>query len=410
MTAEPREFRQVGEDTYELTMPAFGVRLRIDRLYRDRDQQLHGELAVACDLAGAHLIDGHLSVATLNLSSASARHSRAKLLAERSEAPELDWFGLIEELSVRTITAERIGAPGRYLADFENDRDDPSAEWLVNGWPWLREHTMITFGDGGALKSYLALYGLGCLAQQGIAVGYCDWELSGRMHKYRLGQLFGDVQPPILYLRCDKPLVAEADRIQRESRRHGLEYLVMDSVGFGTPGPPEAAEHAISYCRALRQIGLGANLLAHVNRSENGDQKPFGSSFWHNSARSTWFVKRTSADGLRVNVALVNRKSNLSRLHPAIGFQFDFSDSRRVPVNRIDPSDVEELAAQLPLWQRIKSSVTQSPCTLAQLAEALGASVDTVDRTVRRHRDLFTRTSGRDGISRITLVERRDIA
>jgi hypothetical protein len=117
-----------------------------------------------------------------------------------------------------------------------------------------------------------------------VRVGYADWELSGEDHRERLDRLFGDDLPTIHYFRCDRPLIDEADRITREARRLSLEYLILDSAGFGTAGPPEAAEHALAYFRAVRQIGLGSHSLAHINKSETGDQKPFGSSFWHNSA------------------------------------------------------------------------------------------------------------------------------
>ncbi len=150
----------------------------------------------------------------------------------------------------------------------------------INGWPWLRDHPMTTFADGGGLKSYLALYGVGLLSQRGLQVGYADWELSGCEHRDRLERLFGEALPLIHYFHCDRPLIDEVDRIGREVRRLGLDYVVFDSAGFGTAGPPESAEHALAYFRAVRQIGVGSHLLAHVNRSEAGDQKPFGSSFF----------------------------------------------------------------------------------------------------------------------------------
>src|SRR5206468_10312947 len=125
-------------------------------------------------------------------------------------------------------------------------------------------------------------------------------------------------------------------------------------VGFGTAGPPEAAEYALAYCRAVRQIGVGSLQLAHINRSENGDQKPFGSSFWHNSARSTWFAKlaSTTSNGQRLTVGLFNRKSNLTRLQPSVGFQFAFDDTHTT-IQRVNLADVDDLAGQLPVWQRV---------------------------------------------------------
>lgn len=408
-----REFVRLGDAHYRLTDIALGIMLDIDRLRR-AGHELIGELGVACDLPGARTVDGYLSIADLNLSSATARGTRAKLLAERSQAPDIDWPGFVEELCQRTIAAERSGAPATPLHTFERSTAD--AMYDVDGWPWPRAHPMITFADGGGLKSYLALYGAGVLSRCGVRVGYADWELSGGDHRDRLERLFGPDMPTIHYFRCDRPLVDEADRLRREVHRLDLEYLVCDSAGFGTAGPPEAAEHALAYFRAVRQIGVGSHHLAHINRSENSDQKPFGSSFWHNSARATWFAKvaATSANGQRLTVGLFNRKSNLTRLHPAVGFQFTF-DNERTMVERVNLADVEDLAGQLPLWQRVAHLLKNGdgqPRTIAEIAEALNAKPDTVKKATspgraRAGKSMFTQVPGSDGVVRIALVEQR---
>ena len=182
MTRAPRTFGPVGDSSYQLTDPALGIQLTVDRLRRER-QELIGELAVRCDLAGARTIDGFTSVADFNLSSAQARATRAKLLAERSEARDVDWFSFVEELCVRTIAAERQGAPSRPLHLIERAGADVLFD--VDGWPLLRDHPTILFGDGGSLKSMLALYAAGTLSRQGVPVGFCDWELTGHEHRDR---------------------------------------------------------------------------------------------------------------------------------------------------------------------------------------------------------------------------------
>jgi hypothetical protein len=283
----------------------------------------------------------------------------------------------------------------------------------MHGWPLLRDHNTTGFGDGGSAKSYLALFAAGVLAQRGISVLYADWELSGSDHRERLERLFGPQLPIVHYLRCDRPLVAEVDRLSREVHRLAIDYLICDSVGFATAGPPESAEHATAYCRALRQIGVGSLNLAHTNRSENNGEKPFGSSFWHNSARSTWFFKQASAsvDGRTVTVGLFNKKSNLSRLHPAVGFQFEFAEDRTI-VTRVNLANVEDLAGQLPLWQRVAHLIRAGggqPLTLGQIAEALDAKPDSVKRAVspQRKGSMFVQVPATDGVARIALVERR---
>lgn len=413
-----REFCQVGDARYRLTALSLGIQLDLDRVRYERNQWI-GELTVFCDLSGAKTIQTNdglpaLSILDWNLSSDDARWKRAKLLADRSDAPDIDWRGLLDELAHRVIAAERAGTPAKPLHTFE--RPGPDAEYDVENWRLLRDHAVIGFGDGGSAKSYLALYAAGRLAQRGVCVLLADWELDGGDHRDRLERLFGSDMPEVHYLRCDRPLILEAERIAREVRRLSADYWIADSIAFATAGPPEAAEHATAYFRAVRQIGIGSLHLAHINRSENGDQKPFGSSFWHNSARSTWFIKQASAspDGKRLTVGLFNRKSNLSRLHPAVGFTFEFSDERTA-VSKVNLADVEDLAGSLPTWQRVAHLLKAGggvPRSIADIAEELDVKPDTVKKAVspnraRGGRSMFVQVQGSDGTPRIGLAELR---
>jgi hypothetical protein len=311
------------------------------------------------------------------------------LIADEPDRPTVD-----RDHAVPLHTFARRSEPALYDAD---------------GWPLLRDHATILFGDGGDGKSYLALRTAGLLVQLGARVLFCDWELSGPDHRDRLEQLFGPDMPVVAYLRCDRPLVQEVARISREVHRLSISYCVFDSIAYATAGPPEAAEHATAYFRAVRKIGIGSLHTAHVNKSETGDLKPFGSSFWHNSARATWYVKKVSGSKDRARFHLVNRKANLTPVHPAVGFQFEFGLDRTI-VSRVDPVDVEPSADQLPTWQRIVNLIKAGggvPRTIEEIATDLGAKPETVARVIRRS-SLFTKLTNRpDGIPRIALAERR---
>jgi len=401
-------------DGYQLTCEKLGIEFTIERLRRER-QELVGELSVACILPGARGIDGFLSVATMNLSSAAARVSRAKLLAERSEAPDLDWVGLVEALCVQTIAAERRGAPAVLLSMVRRPESPNDTTYDIAGWPWLKHHPMLTFADGGGLKSMLALYGAGLLARRQVVVAYADWELDAIDHRERLGRLFGEPLPPVHHLRCEKPLVDEIERLQRETRRLNVDYWILDSVGFGCAGPPESAEHALAYLRAVRQLGTGAHLLAHVNKSEQGDQKPFGSAYWHNGARATWFIQMAPGqdDDVR-HIGLHNRKSNVTRLAAPLGFAVDFRAPGVTTIAPINITDIDALARTLPLWRRVKDLIHAGngrPQTIDEIATALDEKPDDVRKaTSRRDRksaSVFTTITGSDGLPRLALVARR---
>jgi hypothetical protein len=226
-------------------------------------------------------------------------------------------------------------------------------------------------------------------------VALFDWELVGDDHRDRLERLFDDEMPRVFYARCERPLAFEVDRLRRIVRENDIEYIVYDSVAFACDGPPEAAEVAGRYFRSVRQIGVGSLHIAHMNKSENGDQKPFGSVFWYNGARAIWFAQRAddSQDGDVIRLGLFNRKANLGRLGSPFGFTVTFSDDRTT-FRRAEVADNPELAERLSVKQRMAALLRKGSFTPEAVAEEIGAEVETVRRTVRRHGQLFVTLSG----------------
>lgn len=398
-----RDFQRVGDGCYRMKVPGYGLTLTIDRLRRKWDE-LVGELTVRCELPGARTIgDSLLSVADVNLSNQRARQERAKWLAGRAQAQGADWPGIVEEFAALVIAADRDGRPAVLLRDVE--RPKPDDVYSVDGLPLLARHPTILFGDGGAAKSYLSLYCAGKLERAGVRVGLFDWELAAEDHRERLGRLFGDDLPGVRYARCDRPLAHEVDRLRRIVRDERLQFVILDSVAFACDGPPEAAEVASRYFQATRQLGaLGTLHIAHVSKAEGADQKPFGSAFWHNGARATWFAKLADPmpGGNRITVALLNRKANLGGLRPAVGFEITFGDERTT-FRRVDIADVPDLARELSVRQRMAHVLRHGAMAPEDLATEIQADAETVKRTARRHREQFTVLTG----GSLALLERR---
>jgi hypothetical protein len=415
-------FRRVAEGRYRLTVVDHGIEFDVDRVWRQRND-LVGELVVSCGIRGARTVDGCLSSGNFNLSSIRDRQDRARHLRERARTKaDIDWEALLEELCIRVSASEREGDPARLLTEYERPGVDEAYE--LDGVAVLKRHPLILFGDGGTAKSYIALYVAGTLAQRGVSVLFADWELTGSDHADRLARLFGAQPPAVHYARCERPLTVEADRLARIVEELGVEYLVCDSVAFAADGPPEAAETAAKYFRAVRHIGIGSLHIAHVTKPREEDKdkainlKPFGSAFWSNGARSTWFVKRavTGGDERDIAVGLYHQKTNLGPLRRAVGFGLRFDDET-TEVRRIDLADVDELAGSLPLWQRMKSALSSGPRTAAELANEIGLPdddehirkrrVETISRTARRLKNVFIRVGGADGVPRLALVSHR---
>jgi hypothetical protein len=403
----------VGEGHYRLDVCECLAVFDLERLYRDRHATC-GELVVSCRMAGARTFNGNLFSGNINLSSPWRRRDVVAHLKDRAQTGnDVDWGALLDELAARVIAAERAGQPPRLLSTF--DRPKPDDMFDLEGIILPRRHPSILFGDGGTFKSYLGLFVAGWLAQQGVKVLFADWELDAGDYRERLEQLFGADLPAVFYRRYQRPLVDEVEGIRRFLAENGVQYVVCDSVGFAANGAPESAEAATTYFQAVRQFGSGVGSLhlAHVTKPKEDaadPTKPFGSVFWHNSARSTWFVKRTTdtTDGETFSLALIHRKANLGSLRPPVALQVAFSDGR-TSLRRIDVAEVEEFAKALPVQLRIKQVLRGGLRTVAEIADETGTNAETIRRTLSRGKDrsfVCVTTTG-DGVHRWGLLERR---
>jgi hypothetical protein len=373
---------------YEFEVPDCSVTFKADRLRRDH-HELIGELTVTCGLPGARSVNGCLNVADFNFSSLRARQDRAKLLKERARTDgAIDWFGFLEEFCQRIFEAERKGNPVVDLRTLPRPEKDDQIK--IDRLVFPRRHPSILFGDGGAAKSYTALYVAGRLAQSGFTVLLNDWELAGEDHRERLERLFGAEMPKILYNRCERRLTVEADSIQRIVHDNKVDYSIFDSIAPACGGRPEEAEIASDYFRVIRETDCSPSLhIAHINKSDSGDQKPFGSSFWHNLARSTWFVQAAEqgADNV-LKLGFFNRKSNLGPLHQPFSYTVRFTEDK-TEFRRADISETPEFATKLTVRLRMRHFLRHGARTLHEITTGIDADIETIKRTRRRYEDEF---------------------
>ena len=133
--------------------------------------------------------------------------------------------------------------------------------------------------------------GAGHLAKQQLRVLYLDWELDEGEHRLRYEQIFGEAMPTeLFYWRCDRHLPQINDAIRQKIAKLSVDFVVVDSIGYACPGNITSAEAATTYANLVRTWGVGSLHLAHMvkgtKNNESAKMKPFGSVFWHASARS----------------------------------------------------------------------------------------------------------------------------
>ena len=336
----------------------------------------------------------------LSLLSTRSLTEVARHLQQRHPGP--NWPELLEEASYKVVDSQRRGRPAILLRDAI---EPPAQGWIVEPLLQADEPTVL-FGDGGSGKSQLAL-ALAASIHTGrnlagfevtrtMRTAFLDWEWTDWRHRRRLEALWGSGElPDLAYVPCqaEGPLSQQVDRVRRELRKHQAEFVVIDSVALGCDGPPEEAQSALNFFQALARLEVTSLLVAHVNRSGDID-KPFGSAFWHNNARATWYVKRVQeVEGTTLDLALLHKKGNDGRLEAPIGLRIDFGargthsiTAPRTAIRRVNLREVPELADQVPLKDRIADLLAgRTPLKIHEIGELLSAKQDTVDRTLRRY-------------------------
>lgn len=406
-----RDWHVIPSVGYRFEIKDFVTTFDVKRI-RTKFDEIWGLLTVRTRLPGARVVaDNILSSGDFSFSNVRARGERAKELQIRSCENEIDWRGLIEELCLNVLAHEERGEPECLLSEVVMPEKEWNPEVWAGGMPILRKHPVIWFGDGGTAKSLLAMYAAIDLAQSGYKVLYLDWELDEGEHRHRMDQLLdGQARnlDTLFYRRCERPLVDDVLRVRDIVATRNIEFMFCDSLSWAAKPPIESSESALTYQQALRSLGpLGSVHIAHMNRSENGDQRPFGSAYWHNMARSTWFLKRNenTQQSNEITVGCYNRKANLGEVRPAFAHRITFT-RESIVIGPGDLADDPELVKKLALVEKIALALRNGPQTEALLADECEAKIETVSRTLRRHKSRFDRTLGDDGIARVRLINR----
>jgi hypothetical protein len=408
---EAYQFRVLNGSGYELHVPRLGIELKVSGVRRHSHGEVTGLMTTRVNFPGAKIIpltNNVINSAELNLAADRSRRERAKNLAERAmTGDEIDWIGLVDTFCIKCIDAETVGTTE--LPMHQIVVGESYGEFMVGtlGYSLLRGQPTLWFGDGGTGKSTQAVIVAIELARTRSNVLYLDWESADVQHKSTYDKYLGsDTELPgrLIYRSLDRPLVQEAARIHELIVKYQIDLVVIDSVGFACDGSPESAEAATTTYRSLRSFGnkVSTLLIAHVNRSEQGDQKPFGSVFWANGARNMWYLKRSEVDMNEgeFTVGFYHRKSNMGPLRPPFGVRLTFQPDALIasPANL---SEISELALKQPVWQRIKQYLERAsmPVDESMLSSELELPANVVQKTVSRFTNTFYKeTDGRVGL------------
>ena len=372
-----------------------GVQMSLDHLRR-RSGELHGEVVI--ESAAVRAGRGKLHRAAFNVSSTTSRERLAKTLDGRAPgAHDIPWKHLIEEFCTAVLEAERTGAP---IVRVGSLPPEPDGGFLVD--PLLPVgKTTIIFAAGGTGKSYLAVL-VSAAVQSGTNilgwkvrrsnVLYLDWETDAfevdRRLK-RVGRGLGLDDIAIDYRACAGPIDEMAESLSGYVTDNGIGLIVVDSAGMAAGGGRDngpAEDSAIRMFGALRHLGATVLLIDHVTgedvKSGKAVEKPYGSIYKVNLARSVYELKGTPVEGQDAHMALFHRKVNGGALVAPMGIRVSHGDD--AVTFAVEAIQDAGLVTGLSVATRIRRLLAAGSMAVADIADSLDLGEGTVRVTLNR--------------------------
>ncbi len=273
--------------------------------------------------------------------------------------------------------------------EVSSDTPVPPMEYLIEPILPLKEITVL-FGEGGSLKSYLAMLlcigaklgdkwpdmralGLWPPSQANLCQTlWLDYETDQSTFTRRLSYLqkgHGLDPLSLRYLRCSIPLMNDLDAVAKEIRNYNIGLVVVDSMGMAAGGDITTQAISSSFFLALRTLGRTSLVITHEAKDQIGIGKnkktPYGSVYVTNAGRSVWRVEKKQDIGQAEACVLVtHKKANDSAYSKPLSYRAVFgsiedpaSGKRRQNSTRfswLDPTQVAEFdAGTAPLKARI---------------------------------------------------------
>lgn len=339
------------------------------------------------------------------LTSVESKRKLAKLLQERFELLEVDWLGLTIQAFTMVVNAYRVGEP---TLELKATKILKPLEYLI--YPLLPKNVPTTLvADGGAGKSTLAILlctlllsayndehnTLGLkMPDEPINCLYLDWEtdkdeIEHNLTRFKNG-LGIDQNITLHYRRCWQPMGDDMDEIQQQVLKHKPNLIVVDNMASATQTDLIGADGATKlFTRDIRQLHCTTLLLAHHSKAKADEPSPLGSIMFKNYSRAVWFLKREKDSEInRMRIGLYCQKFNRSYLHKPLGFEFNYFEDE-IRVHKMNISDSSDLAANLPMQDRIKNMLSRKPQTSLELANLFKLSEPTIKKILSDHGDMF---------------------
>jgi len=254
--------------------------------------------------------------------------------------------------------------------------------------PYLVYGSNIFFGQGNSGKTWLGLLcarshvtGEAMLGAEWSGTGnalYVDYEADGETLAERCYMLGGWPEGLRYWPAGGVPLTDQLPALRAEIAKRKITFVVVDSAGLACGGEPEKAEVAIRYFNAIQSLKVPTLTIAHQRKNGETDEQPFGSNFWHTSARQIWKVRGDEQEEAEQReIGLFHTKwNNVPRRERPIGVRMEMRNGG-VSFWRTTIADTFDGSMSLPVRIR-KLLIRQGEMTVKEIAADTGAAPATV--------------------------------
>lgn len=281
------------------------------------------------------------------------------------------------------------------LSEGSADVDDmpPEMEFRVEAILAEGQPTCL-FADGESGKTWLS-YAIGLSVATGNeflglkvkqgSVLIIDWETDEQQAKRRLKRLLKgqsiQTMPDSIFYHAGGgiPLSEHVESIRRLVREKSIDLIIIDSGAPAAGAPPEDSRGTIAFFNAIARLGATCLIICHVNKADavkGGAEKPFGSAFWHNLSRRTFFLGYDKPTSDQINMAAICRKSNDGRRPQPIAFTLTFTGAEGIGPVLISPVNFRSVSAFevfLPATERIWLMLnSQGEMMFVEILKAMG--------------------------------------
>jgi len=350
----------------------------------------------------------------INLLSSSAVTQYIRELNDRYGDSD-DWKRVMDHIGTLCWQRMERGTPGQWLG---YDPARSSQKILVHPFIGASELSFLSADGGTGKTTLMTAMALGFKSGREIIPGftsnhtgevlYLDWESeAGRHRDVVSGILKGagmegeNIQ--LRYMRCRGPLSDQIDNIRREVDSISAELIIIDSVSWAAGGDLMAQETVDKYEKAVSMLDGTTVGICHTPKNGSQD-RPFGSAFWHDLARSSWMARQTQEEGDdRIHVGLWHKKANYRRKQLPVGVRIEFSADGSTRFHR--EAIASNFEGHLSLRQQITTVLGNGKSlTPKEIADELDIPGNRVRAELSRGNKIFRKSAG-DRYSLLTDVE-----